>query len=181
MEDLGENLRSLRLKQNKSQRSVAKAAGVSNGTISLIENGKIDPTVGQFRKILEALHTTVAEFFETSGKTKERYFFNKDDLVEIGSGKISFLQIAHPNKDRKLQIISETFEVGADTGPSMLSHDGEEGGFILSGEIEIQVLDQRRILKAGDAYQFPSKLPHRFRNIGSTPCRIITACTPPSF
>ena len=43
------------------------------------------------------------------------------------------------------------------------------------------VLELQRVLKAGDGYLFPSLLPHRFRNVGDTPCVVISACTPPTF
>ena len=98
MEDLSLRIRSLRTEAGKSQRSLAREAGVSNGTISLIESGKTDPTVGQLKKILSALNMSMAEFFETGSKPKDQYFFSKDDLVEIGSGKISYRHISNTNR-----------------------------------------------------------------------------------
>ena len=181
MEDLSLRIRSLRTEAGKSQRSLAREAGVSNGTISLIESGKTDPTVGQLKKILSALNMSMAEFFETGSNPKDQYFFSKDDLVEIGSRKISYRHISNTNRSRALQILSEVYEPGADTGPTMIRHEGEEGGIIISGELEVQVLGVKKKLRAGDAYQFSSHLPHRFRNIGKTRCRLISACTPPSF
>ena len=181
MDNLGERIRLLRSEAGKSQRTLAKEAGVSNGTISLIENGQSDPTVGQLKKILGALNISMVQFFEGGLAPTEQYFFSADELVEIGSGKVSYKQVHDPRKTRQLQILSETYAPGADTGPSMLRHEGEEGGIIIDGELEVQVLGKKRILKAGDAYHFPSHLPHRFRNSGRSPCRLISACTPPSF
>jgi mannose-6-phosphate isomerase-like protein (cupin superfamily) len=63
----------------------------------------------------------------------------------------------------------------------MLSHEGEEGGMIISGRLEVTVDGQSRVLKAGEGYLFPSVLQHRFRNIGDVPCVVISACTPPTF
>jgi mannose-6-phosphate isomerase-like protein (cupin superfamily) len=63
----------------------------------------------------------------------------------------------------------------------MLRHEGEEGGVVVRGEIELTVGTATRVLRAGDAYAFESNVPHRFRNLGSTPCEIVSACTPPSF
>jgi mannose-6-phosphate isomerase-like protein (cupin superfamily) len=40
---------------------------------------------------------------------------------------------------------------------------------------------ETRILRAGDGYYFDSSRPHRFRNVGDEPCRVISACTPPTF
>jgi mannose-6-phosphate isomerase-like protein (cupin superfamily) len=47
--------------------------------------------------------------------------------------------------------------------------------------LELTVADQVRILSAGDAYLFNSRLPHRFRNTGNEECVVVSACTPPTF
>ena len=61
----------------------------------------------------------------------------------------------------------------------MLEHASHEGGIVLSGEIELTVGEQVRVLRAGDAYLFDSSLPHRFRNTGDSVVEIVSACTPP--
>jgi quercetin dioxygenase-like cupin family protein len=61
----------------------------------------------------------------------------------------------------------------------MLTHEGEECGIVLEGEIELTVGDQRRVLGPGDAYYFESSIPHRFRNVSKKQAVIISACSPP--
>jgi mannose-6-phosphate isomerase-like protein (cupin superfamily) len=80
-----------------------------------------------------------------------------------------------------LQILFERYESGADTGVIMLRHEGEEGGVILSGQIEVSVGESTRMLGPGDAYYFNSRQPHRFRNAGSVPCTLVSSCSPSSF
>ena len=77
--------------------------------------------------------------------------------------------------------MTETYQPGADTGDTMLSHDSEEGGVVLRGRIEVTVGHQATILGPGDAYYFDSRLPHRFRNLGEDVCELVSACAPPSF
>jgi mannose-6-phosphate isomerase-like protein (cupin superfamily) len=75
----------------------------------------------------------------------------------------------------------ETFGRGADTGEKLISHEGEEGGIVISGKLELTVAKTSRILGPGDAYYFDSRLQHRFRNVGDGTCVIVSACTPPTF
>ena len=82
---------------------------------------------------------------------------------------------------RSLQILKERYEPNSDTGKVFLVHQGEEGGIVLSGRLEVTVEDERRILGPGDAYYFESRRPHRFRCVGPAPCEVISACTPPTF
>jgi mannose-6-phosphate isomerase-like protein (cupin superfamily) len=61
----------------------------------------------------------------------------------------------------------------------MLSHASREGGVVLSGRLEVTVGTEVRVLTAGEAYLFDSRIPHRFRNVGEEPCEVVSACTPP--
>jgi mannose-6-phosphate isomerase-like protein (cupin superfamily) len=78
-------------------------------------------------------------------------------------------------------ILREIMPPGSDTGKDMLSHEGEEGGVIIKGQIELTVADEVRVLGPGDAYYFESKSPHRFRNVGKTEAILVSANTPASF
>jgi transcriptional regulator with XRE-family HTH domain len=181
MDAIGPRLRTLRQRQHLSQRRLARIAGVSNATVSLIENERSDPSMGLLKRILDAIGVSFAEFFADDLSVREKYFFRADELSEISSGPISFRQIGSDLSNSQLQILHERYAPGADTGQSMLSHEAEEGGVVLQGRLEVTVADQVTTLSAGDAYRFNSRLPHRFRNTGSEDCVIVSACTPPSF
>jgi transcriptional regulator with XRE-family HTH domain len=181
VEDIGPRLKALRTSKGLSQRKLAASAGVSNATISLIEHGRTDPSMGLLKRILECLGVSFAEFFATGAIGDEKFFYTHDELSEISSGPISYLQVGSDLGNSQLQIIYERYQPGADTGQSMLSHDAEEGGIVLQGRLEVTVGKQVQTLSAGDAYRFSSRLPHRFRNSGNEECIIVSACTPPSF
>ncbi|HXP96159.1 MAG TPA: cupin domain-containing protein [Telmatospirillum sp.] len=186
--DVGARLRAIREKSGLSQRQLAQRAGVTNGTISLIEQNRSSPSVASLRKVLGGIPITLAEFFSQDAlPPAEQIFFHAGDLVELASdipaakkGAISFLQVGDL-RGRNLQVLKERYEPGADTGTgkNMLQHESEEGGVVIEGEVELTVGDQKQILKPGDAYLFDSRIPHRFRNIGDKPCMLISACTPP--
>lgn len=181
MDDVGMRLRQLRQSRGLSQRKLARTAGVSNATVSLIEHGKTDPSMGLLRKILDSLGVSFGEFFAADMRPGDKYFYAHDELSQIGSGPISYMQVGSDLRDSQLQILYERYQPGADTGRSMLSHDAEEGGIVLQGRLEVTVGHHVQVLTAGDAYRFNSRQPHRFRNIGSDECVVVSACTPPSF
>ncbi len=181
MENIGLRLKSLRTSRGLSQRRLAAESGVSNATISLIENGRTDPSMGMLKRILESMNVSFAAFFAADSLTDNKYFYLQSELSEISSGPISYLQVGSDLSGSQLQILYERYQPGADTGRSMLSHDAEEGGVVLQGRLEVTVGEQVQTLSAGDAYRFSSNLPHRFRNTGNEDCLIVSACTPPSF
>jgi transcriptional regulator with XRE-family HTH domain len=179
--DVGARLRAVREKYGLSQRELARRAGVTNGTISLIEQNKNSPSVASLKKVLDGIPIPLGEFFALDLPPNNQVFFKAKDLMDLATGPISFRQVGGDLRNRKLQILHERYAPGADTGKSMLRHEGEEGGIVLQGRIEITVGHQSGVLETGDAYYFDSRLPHRFRNVGDGHCEIISVCTPPTF
>ena len=183
--DVGNRLRALRTAQGFSQRQLADAAGVPHGQISMIETNRSSPSVASLRKILGGLGLGMAEFFEPESPAGQAVFFRADDLSDLTSrlyhsqgGKIALKQVGDA-RAHGLQILHETYEPGADTGETMLAHDASEGGIVVSGCVEVTVGAKVSVLKAGDAYLFDSRTPHRFRNTSKTQAVVISACTPP--
>lgn len=183
--DVGARLRAIREEKGLSQRQLAIRAGVTNGTISLIEQNRNSPSVASLRKVLQGIPMSLAEFFASEAPPTEKIVFRANELVELTSeiqkrskGRIFFRQVGALG-NRTLQILHETYEPGADTGRTMLQHASEEGGVVIEGRMELTVGDDRWTLGPGDSYLFDSRQPHRFRNPFDEPCIIVSACTPP--
>ncbi|SDZ59044.1 transcriptional regulator, XRE family with cupin sensor [Jannaschia faecimaris] len=183
--EIGNRLQEVRKAKGLSQRELATRAGLTNGTISLIEQNKTSPSVASLKSLLDAIPMSIAEFFATIEKNEEpKIFYTAEEFTEVspqdGPYALSLRQLGNASQ-HSLQLLDETYPPGSDTGPELLSHDGEEAGIVLSGQIEITVGTQIHVLNSGDGYLFDSRTPHRFRNLGAVPCRVISACTPPTF
>ncbi|MBN9442532.1 MAG: cupin domain-containing protein [Bosea sp.] len=187
--DVGGRLREIRLAAGLSQRELASRSGVTHSLISLIEQNRNSPSVASLRKILDGVPMSMVNFFDEARAPRDRVFFEAADLIDLTSrlhqvnggdsrGNMSFRQVGDAQA-HNLQILHESYEPGADTGATMLKHNSHEGGVVLSGELEITVGDQVKVLKPGEAYLFDSRVPHRFRNIGAERCIVVSACTPP--
>lgn len=179
--DVGTQLRLLRQERNMSQRELAKRAGVTNSSISLIELNSVSPSVSSLKKILDALSVSISAFFSGEEVNHPSPFYRASQLTEIGDGHLSWRLVAAGRPDRRMSVLHEHYPPGADSGAEMLEHDGEEGGVVVAGEIEVTVNGEVAQLSAGDAYYFDSRLPHRFRNTSDAPAVIVSANTPPSF
>ncbi len=178
--DVGPRVRELRLGRKMSQRGLARRSGISNATISLIESGKLNPSVAVLKSILDGLKMDLSAFFADEGVDPTPVVYRAGELLEIGQGKISYRQVGRVLAGRSVQILHERYAPGADTGRVSLQHDGEEGGVVVRGQLELTVDGERHLLGPGDAYYFKSSRPHHFRNIGPEECEIVSACAPPS-
>ena len=179
--DIGIRLKNLRTERKISQRQLAIKSGISNATISLVENNKTNPSLGLLKQILDVIPISIGDFFTMDVKQENKIVHRADELTEIGSGSISYLQVGNNLNNHQLQMMLERYQPGADTGKSMLSHESEESGLVLQGRLELTVGDEVYVLNKGDAYLFDSNFPHRFRNTGREECVVVSACTPPTF
>ena len=178
--EVGKRLRAVRTAFGLSQRELAKRAGVTNGMISLIEQDRVSPSVGSLQKVLAAFPMTMAEFFTRDMASEARVVFRADEMPDVGTGAIQYRLVAASRRDRKMSILRETYEPGADTGEDLLTHSGEEGGVVVQGELEVTVAGKTWHLGPGDSYYFDSRLPHRFRNTGDVTALIVSANSPPT-
>lgn len=146
----------------------------------MIEQNKHSPSVASLQKIAHALDVSAAEFFSTKGAFLPKSFYAAEDLTILEEGGVRFAVVAGERRQKNIQIMYETYEPGADTGVEMLAHEGEEGGIVLEGAIEVTTGDQTQTLGPGEAYYFASEVPHRFRNLSQSVVVLVSACTPPS-
>ena len=81
--DIASRLRELRLSHKMSQRSLARRSGISNATISLIESGKLNPSVAVLKSILVGIKMDLAEFFAEEPTGSEPLVYRASELLEI--------------------------------------------------------------------------------------------------
>ncbi|AUL49297.1 XRE family transcriptional regulator [Bordetella trematum] len=182
MPRIGADLRELRRRRGLGIREVAARSGVSHASISLIERDKISPSLDTLAAVLDALGSTIVGFFSNSRLlVAESPFYGPDELPEIGNANaISYRMIGSRYANRAMLMMREHYAPGADTG-ELFSHNAQEAGLVTQGAVEVTVGDKIRVLQAGEAYYFDSRVPHRFRNAHDGPSEIVSAVTPPTY
>ena len=178
--NVGARLRKLRKMHGLSQRELARRAGVTNGMISLIEQNRASPSVSSLKKVLDGFPVSLADFFTAERSPGNQVFYCAGELPDMRAGDVGFRLAGYNYAERTMSILHEVYPPDSDTGEALLRHNGEEGGFIIRGRIELTVGGETQVLGPGDAYYFDSRIPHRFRNTGSEACEIISANSPPA-
>jgi transcriptional regulator with XRE-family HTH domain len=103
-----------RARHKLSQRELAKRAGVTNSTISLIESNQMNPSVGALKRILDGIPIGLAEFFAIEpDRPRKAFYRSADELTEIGKTPISYRQVGDNLFGRSLQILKECYEPGS--------------------------------------------------------------------
>lgn len=182
---IGTRLRHARLTRGARMKDVADAAGCSESLVSKIENNKIQPSLHVLHRLCAVMEMGLGELFNAS---------DDDDPVVTRAGQrvvieLDVLRRANGVRMERLipyakgHLLQGNVHIVAPGGSSdgTISHEGEEVGYLVSGEIELIVADNTYTLGAGDSFSFRSDVPHGYRNIGNTEARIIWVNTPPTF
>ena len=181
--DVGVRLQSIRKLKGLSQRELAKRAGVTNSTISMIEKNSVSPSISSLKKVLAGIPMSLVEFFSVDFEEDNatQIVYKADELMDLSSGSVTMRLVGRGHQVRALSFLDETYPPGADTGDEMLNHEGEEAGVLVDGRLELTVGNEVFVLESGDSYYFESTKPHRFRNPFDRPARLISATTPANF
>ena len=125
--------RRLRLAHGLSQRALAKRAGVSNATVSMIEANRVSPSVAALKQILAGFPLGLASFFAVEDAETEKVVWRAEEFTEIAGGAISYRQVGGDLAGRSLQMLHERYRPGSDSGRVPISHQGEEAGLVIRG------------------------------------------------
>ena len=174
--DVGTRLRTLRQIHGLSQRELAKRTGVTNGMISLIEQGRVSPSVSSLTKVLDGLPMTLADFFTLDLAAPPQAFYPRAELADVSRGSVERRLVGAHRPSRAFAVLHERYAPGADTGADRMT-TGDLGGIVVRGRIELTVAGLTRTLGPGDGFYFSCALPHRFRNVGLVECEIICAAS----
>ncbi|AZG06992.1 cupin domain-containing protein [Pigmentiphaga sp. H8] len=174
---IGGQIRSLRKARNLSLDELSRATGFSIGYLSQMERGLAKTSIGFLKKVSLALDVPLGWFFpsgQPSDPTDRGVVVRASRRRQLTSnaGVSDFLLSA--NLDGQLKLFYSVLEPGARSGDAY-AHQGEEGGYVVSGSLDLWVGDDHFVVNAGDSFSYPSTTPHRHANHGRDAVVIIWA------
>lgn len=175
---LGQRVRQLRMARGLSIRALAEASGLSVNTLSLIENGKISPSVSTLQRAAAALGVPITAFFETPALTQHVVFCAGADRRSAQFEHGAVENLATGFASQALHPCLVTLEPHTGSGAELIVHTGFEFAFCLRGQITYTVDDAVYLLAAGDSLIFESHLPHRWQNESETQAQMLVVLAP---
>ncbi len=176
---VGSRLRVVREAAGLSQRELAKRAGVTNATVSMIEQETHAPSLASLHRLLAAIPISLSDFFALPVSQKNALFYDEGDLAVVSRGAADLRVMGSERREKKLQMFLERYKPGAGTGEDPIIFDGETAVIVIEGTIEVEADGDVRRLTKGGGYQLFGRVPYRLRNVGKTVAVIACACTPP--
>ncbi|MHC2309136.1 transcriptional regulator with XRE-family HTH domain [Bradyrhizobium elkanii] len=165
---VGRRIRDLRRSKEMSLEVVAARTDLSIGFINQIERGLSSPSLRVLATLADVLGVGIAALFGATPKddgaggvvTRE---VQRAELKLWRTG-ISKQLLSPAGSESRLNLFLVHLEPGGNTGDEFYTHDGEEAGLVLQGEMTLTVDTETWTLKQGDSFRFASRRPHRFSN-----------------
>lgn len=185
---LGAEIRAMRRALNMTLGNLAETSDLSVSFLSFVERGKKQPSLDALQRISRALGVEVGWLFPPSPNddpVENAYVVRKDFRRRIDYSRLADTDylgetdyLLSPSVDGQLAMSMMQFAPGGHSGDNPLSHEGEEVGYVLSGQLTLEVDGHVLVLEEGDSFGFAGDRPHRYVNDGDRELKIILANTP---
>ena len=181
--EIGRQIRELRRIKRFTLQQLADSIGVSVSYLSQVERSRTALPIGTLKRICDSLGVHISWFFPAVplGAGPERDFIvrsqNRRRMSYSGIGISD--ELLSPNLSGPLELLMCTIDPGTDSGE--YSHHGSEAGLVIAGSMELWIDGTAFLLSEGDSFSFESSRPHRYRNGGDVPTKVLWVITPPQF
>lgn len=164
-DEIAVRLQKVRKIYDLSQRELAKRAGVTNSSVSMIEQGRVSPSLSSLEKLLKGIPMSIKDFFNIDFNDEADCFFHSYQMFSRSDANADYYRLARDEEDIRSQLSYEVYEPDSDTGESMLVDKGRSSGFIVQGSLNVIIGSQISDLAAGDGFIVEAGHPYRFRNL----------------
>ncbi len=182
MGEISHKLRALRKSRKMTLKDVADRAGCTSAYISQLEKGRANPSIATLKRIASVFDVKIIDFFLDNENENDEVVVPRGKRVSMGfnRGGTVIESLVKSPETKRMQAFHNRIRPGGGSNGEY-THDGEEFGIVLTGELEITVGDRVYHVKEGDSFYFSSTNPHSFHNRGESETIVIWVTSPPSF
>ncbi|WP_037077654.1 helix-turn-helix domain-containing protein [Pseudonocardia spinosispora] len=182
--EMGEQVRAMRKDANLTLEQLSEIAGLSTGSISQIERGLANPSVGTLAQLAYGLGVSVARLFQTSDQRPapvvRRSARRRLRGYCLGDEGSSSHELLTPDLDSAMEATWVRTPPGHDSSVRPYRHRGEELGLVVSGHKDVYLDGHRYELGPGDSIRYCSMIPHWYVNPGDESCTALWVAMSPS-
>jgi transcriptional regulator with XRE-family HTH domain len=177
-EAIGREVKRFREKLNITISELAKAAHMSAGMLSKIENGATSPSLSSLQSLSRALQVPVTSLFRSFEEVRDATFVKAGEGLKIerrGTRAGHQYQLLGHTRDGPLIVepYLVTLTETSDVFP-VFQHEGIEFLYMLEGEVGYRHGDMVYPLQPGDSLFFDADVPHGPEELRRLPIRFLS-------
>ena len=170
---IGNRVRKARTGRGMTLQEIAQVSGLSPSMLSLVERGRASPSIGSLIVIANALGVPMSELVSTPEPREDRIVIHSDDAPIVETAKHVVRRLLREDRQRGVSIALNEYEPHTGSNERPISHEGFEYGFILEGQLTVEVDGVSHQLRAGDLIAYDSHRQHKIWNHGGQKVRTL--------
>ncbi|MBR4015192.1 MAG: helix-turn-helix transcriptional regulator [Anaerotignum sp.] len=176
--EIGKKIKRLRVQKGLTLEELASRSELTKGFLSQLERDLTSPSIATLNDIVEALGSSLAEFFKE--EQQEQIVFRKKDFFVDEREEYTVNWIVPNTQKNEMEPILLELPQG---GQSFLMdpHSGEEFGYVLEGTVILMAGEERHTVHKGETFYLLGKTRHYLKNEKKTTAKILWVSTPPLF
>jgi len=176
MQEIGRRIRELRQRRGWTLEELSSRSGLSVSFLSQVERGLSSLSISSLQAICEALGIPLTYFFTApTGNSLVLKAGRPRSRIKIEDSNVTYNVLSGPMPDRMLEALIAEFPPNYEH--PLITHPGEEFGYVLEGKIALRIEDEEFELGPGDSFHIFSSQPHTIRNLSSKPAKILWVLT----
>lgn len=174
--NIGEKIAQIRKNQNISIRELASLANVTPSLLSQIERGLANPSVNSLKSIATALNAPLFTFFTSEVIKKDLIVRgNKRKKVILPGSEDVVYEVLTPDSNDNLEFAIMNLAPHTSSCNEYIYHNGYEIAYVLEGEANLYLDNEKFDLYKGDSVKVPVGINHRWENNSENEAKIIFA------
>ena len=179
---IGARIKALRKDRALSLAELARTMGVSEATLSRVENGQSLVSAHHLDQLSQTLGVDITAFFEDSGKSISngiRSICRKGEGVTLFTARYEAQVLCTDIAAKRMHPAINTVTISSlDEAGGFSRHDGEEFLHVLSGTLTLltEFYEPLR-LEAGDSIYFDGHMGHAYLSSDGAPTQILVIAT----
>lgn len=177
--NIGEKIRTMRLKKSMGLVELGKHTGLSAALLSKIERGKLVTTLPTLLRIAMVFGVGLEYFFTDERKRHVVAIVRKNERKRfperpgLADPAYFFESLDFKAQERKLNAYFAEFEPVAAEKLRPHQHPGVEFIFVTEGRLGIRIGGEEYELDEQDAMYFDSSVVHNYRRLSKKPCKAV--------
>lgn len=173
---LGKKLMKMRKERNMTLQHLANETGLSVGTIGQVEKGEIIPPVAVILQISRALQVDSSLLLKEEKRQAGR---QSSADYRKRTQDYSYQNLTPEAEHKHLKAFKIYVDPKSDHKGVSYQHLGEEFIYVLKGEMEVTVGENRNRLAPGECLHFNSSIVHKLRNTSEEKAELLVVLYTP--
>ena len=163
MPQLGETIRARRHAVRKTLVQVASETGLTAGFLSQLERNQTSSSITSLVVIAKSLGVTIGDLIKQPAQLRPDTYRGQRQPYSVQRGRVKYERLSTVFPGSQVHSVKFTMPTGYKS--EMVSHEGDEMVFVLSGKVGYTVGKDSYVLHVGDSLHFDAKIPHSIESL----------------